>query len=85
MLHVATAYDSDQARLTSLPLDTTLAEMVRPVYETLPGWQTDISRVRRFRDLPASAQRYVERVEALVGAPVSVISVGPERDQAIVR
>lgn len=85
VLHVATAYDTDQARLTTLPLDTALAGTVMPVYEALPGWQTDLSRVRRFRDLPANAQRYVERIEALVGAPVSVVSVGPERDQAIVR
>ncbi|WP_119065285.1 adenylosuccinate synthase [Aggregatilinea lenta] len=84
-LHIATAYDTAQERVTSLPLDTATAESVTPVYEALPGWHTDISRVRRFKDLPANAQRYVERIEALVGAPVSVVSVGPEREQAIVR
>jgi adenylosuccinate synthase len=84
-LHIATAYDTPQGRVTTLPLDTAATDEVVPVYETLPGWQTEITRLRRFRDLPTNAQRYVERVEALAGAPVSVISVGPEREQAIVR
>jgi adenylosuccinate synthase len=65
----------------------TLGEVARaePVYETLPGWQEDLSRVRRYADLPDNARRYVERVEALVDVPVALISVGPGRDETIVR
>jgi adenylosuccinate synthase len=57
----------------------------RPIYETLPGWQEDIIGVRRFEDLPSAAQTYVRRVEELAGVPATYISVGPGRDQTIVR
>jgi len=85
VLHIATAYETDEARLTAFPLDAETAERVRPLYETLPGWEADLGDVRCFEDLPAEAQRYVERVEALAGVPVTLISVGPEREQAITR
>ena len=56
----------------------------RPIYETLPGWQTDISAIRAKEDLPANALRYLERIETLTQTPVDIISVGPGRDQTIV-
>ena len=52
-------------------------------YEFLPGWQTDISSVRNYADLPLAARRYVERIEELVGVPVHYIGVGPGRDALI--
>lgn len=85
VLHIATAYENEQTRLTALPLDAETAANVVPVYEPLPGWPEDITAIRHFEALPANAQRYVERVEALAGVPVGVICVGPERDQAIPR
>jgi adenylosuccinate synthase len=71
-------------RVTTLPASLADARAVQPVYEDLPGWKCDISHVRKFGDLPAQAQAYVRRIEEIVGAPVDMISVGPERDQAIV-
>jgi adenylosuccinate synthase len=56
----------------------------RPVYKTLPGWGTDITGCRMRGDLPDAAQDFVEFVEAEIGVPLCMISVGPERDQAIV-
>ncbi len=56
-----------------------------PVYEDLPGWSESLGAVRRWDDLPLAAQRYVERLEALAGVPVDLVSVGPEREQLIVR
>jgi len=56
-----------------------------PVYEDLPGWSESLRDVRRWEDLPPAARRYVERLEALAGVPVDLISVGPEREQLIVR
>jgi adenylosuccinate synthase len=53
------------------------------VYETLPGWTEDLTRCRKPTDLPANARRYVDRIAELVGKPVSVVSVGPDRDQTI--
>jgi adenylosuccinate synthase len=58
---------------------------VRPVYETLPGWTEDLSHIRRYEDLPATCRAYVERIEALVGAPVALVSVGPGREAVIPR
>jgi len=56
-----------------------------PVYETVPGWTEDISGVRTWADLPINCQRYVQRIEALVGAPATLLSVGPGRDEVIHR
>ena len=56
-----------------------------PIYEELPGWNEDITGAREFEDLPENAQRYVLRLEELVGARISVIGVGPGRDEIIQR
>ena len=56
----------------------------RPVYETLPGWGTDVTWCRRREELPVEARNFVGFVEERLGAPLRMISVGPERDQAIV-
>lgn len=58
---------------------------VRPVYETLPGWTEDISACRTWDSLPDTCRAYVQRIEALVGVPVGLVSVGPGRDEIIVR
>ena len=58
-------------------------EGVECVYEVLPGWKAEIGDCRRFDDLPAEAQAYVEKIEKLIGCPVGLISVGPERNQTI--
>ncbi len=82
-LRVCTAYEVDGAVLRSFPASTTVTARCTPVWEDWPGWQTPTSDVRRFDDLPAAAQSYVRRLEELLGCPVDMISVGPERDQAI--
>lgn len=56
-----------------------------PQYLELPGWQTSTRDCRRFEDLPSAARGYVERIEELCGAPVDVVSIGPDREQTIVR
>ena len=56
---------------------------VVPVYETLPGWQTEISNVRRISDLPANTRQYIERLSRIIGIPVEIVSVGPDREQTI--
>jgi adenylosuccinate synthase len=54
-------------------------------YEDHDGWDEDLTAVRKWEDLPAKAQAYVERLEELVGTPIVMLSVGPERDQIIPR
>ena len=58
---------------------------VEPIYETIPGWLTDISAARRYEDLPATFRNYVKYIEEQVGVPISIISVGPDREQTILR
>ena len=69
--------------LKSFPADAEELEHCRPVYETLPGWKTDLSKARKWADLPAAAQRYIERTAELIGLPVTIVSVGPDREQTI--
>ena len=83
-LKVCTGYELDGQLIQALPATVEEAALVQPVYEELPGWQSDITHVRHLADLPKEARAYVKRVELLLGAPVDMISVGPERDQAIV-
>ena len=82
---VCVAYDVDGARHDEMPMSQTDFHHARPVYEEMPGWWEDISECRTFAELPPNAQRYVERVEQLVGARVSGVGVGPGRDAIIER
>ena len=82
-IQVCTAYLVDGAHLESFPASVSVLGQCRPVLETLPGWQQPTSDIRRFADLPAAAQNYVHIVQSLLGCPIDLVSVGPERDQCI--
>jgi adenylosuccinate synthase len=84
-LKIGVAYDYRGQRLEHLPSEAEVLDECQPIYETLPGWQEDITGARRFEDLPPAAQAYVRRVEALAEAPATYIGVGPGREQTIVR
>jgi len=84
-LKIATAYEVNAEQSNNFPQDSEVLARCQPVYETLPGWAEDVSGVRSYADLPKQAQAYVERIEALTGARVSLVSVGPEREQLIAR
>jgi adenylosuccinate synthase len=82
-LRLCTAYERDGERVEDFPSDAFLLVRCRPVYETLPGWRRAVGGARRLADLPAGARRYVERLSELLRLPVSIISVGPDREQTI--
>ncbi len=82
-IKVCTAYQLDGQQTHSLPASGAALFRAKPEYEERPGWNEDTSGVRRFRDLPENARAYVRRIEELLGAPVHLVSVGPEREQAI--
>jgi adenylosuccinate synthase len=84
-IKVCVAYDIDGEKRTNFPADLELLERAKPVYETFPGWKTDTSAARSYEDLPDNARNYLETVEKLTGAQVSIISVGPGREQTIIR
>jgi adenylosuccinate synthase len=84
-LLVASAYELDGERLLELPADAVDLARVKPVYERLPGWSESLDDVQRFEDLPATARRYIARIEELSGVPVVAVSLGAERSRTILR
>ena len=82
-ISICTGYQWKNQRLDTFPSDAFILEECRPIYETLPGWETDLTHCRRLADLPSAARRYVERLSQLLGLPVSIISVGPDREQTV--
>ena len=86
-IRVGVAYRDpvDGREWTTVPASTSVYERLEPVYEDLPGWRADTTACRAWTDLPEAARSYVERLEDLAGAPITHVSVGPERAQMIVR
>ena len=83
-ISIATAYSTEDGGSTEeFPADTWSLESVRPRYETHPGWQSDTTRARTLADLPRNARAYLDRIEELTGAPITMVSVGTERTQII--
>jgi adenylosuccinate synthase len=68
-----------------MPINQTDFHHAMPIYETLPGWKQNISGCRSFDELPKDAQRFVEFVEARIGAQISIVGVGPGREAVIER
>ena len=65
------------------PTNVTLHKYLEPVYETMSGWNSSISDAKSYDELPAACQKYIKRLEELLEIPVSIISVGPDREQTI--
>ena len=84
-IKICTAYEIDGERVTDFPSHVDDLRKAVPVYETLPGWSEEIDHVRDYDELPAEARAYVDRISELVERPVEVVSVGPARDQTMVR
>jgi adenylosuccinate synthase len=82
-LKVCVAYEAGGVRYENLPWHQSVLHEVHPVYEELPGWQTDTSSVDRKDDLPPEALQYLQFLAAQAGAPISYVGVGPGRDQII--
>lgn len=82
-IQVCNAYEIDGERTTTFPSHVDDLRSVQPIYEELPGWKTDITGVREIADLPTNARRYLDRISELVGRPVGVVSVGPDRAQTM--
>ncbi len=83
-IKMCTAYKIDGKILNEIPASLKVLAKVEPVYETFAGWKTDISRIRRYEDLPANAKKYLERMAEVTGIKLGIVSVGPNREQTIV-
>ncbi len=84
-IKICTAYkDTRNGKIyTSYPEDVFIHKYLEPVYETHKGWGVNISNVRKYEDLPENARKYLERLEEILETPISIVSVGPDRDQTI--
>jgi adenylosuccinate synthase len=84
-IKVCVAYEKDGKRLDVAPDSAIAIETSKPIYEMLPNWTENIQNIRSFSDLPKAAQEYIEFIEKQTGTPISILGVGPEPDQIIIR
>lgn len=82
-LQLCVGYELDGEQIDLLPMGADDIARCQPIYETLPGWSETSVGVTRFDDLPANAKRYLQRIEAVTGVPVHVVSTSPDRDHTI--
>jgi adenylosuccinate synthase len=84
-LKICTAYELDGKIVKTVPASLSAYNKCRPVYEELPGWDEDITGVKSFDELPATAQAYLKRIEELTGVEIVMFSVGPDEKQTVIR
>lgn len=84
-LKVCRAYEVAGWETTFFPANIARLARAEPIYETLSGWNDDITAAASFDELPANARHYVQRIEETVGRPIEMIGVGPQRSQTIIR
>ncbi|MBN2008496.1 adenylosuccinate synthase [candidate division KSB1 bacterium] len=84
-ISICTAYKCGNKRIEDFPADVTILEQCEPEYTTMPGWKTSTREARTFEDLPKNAQKYLQTIEKMTGTRASIISVGEDRNQTIVR
>lgn len=82
-LQICVAYELRGERISRFPCLAEDLRICKPIYETLPGWNTDVSNVRKLEDFPTNARRYIDRISELISVPIGVLSVGPDREQTI--
>ncbi|MBW1729505.1 MAG: adenylosuccinate synthase [Deltaproteobacteria bacterium] len=83
-LNVCVAYELDGKRIQSRPASLTALARCKPIYQEMAGWKEDISGARTLTELPAEARAYLKEIEEITGVPISVVSVGPGREETIV-
>ncbi|MGC5326469.1 adenylosuccinate synthase [Brevibacillus sp. SYSU BS000544] len=83
-LRICTAYKYNGEIVEEFPANLNILAKCEPVYEDLPGWDEDITGITNLNDLPENARHYIERITQLTGIPLSIFSVGPDREQTVV-
>ncbi len=82
---ICTGYNINGKKLSYFRADVETLAQAEPIYETMPGWHANLSECKTFDQLPAEAKNYVKRLEELVGVPISMVSVGPDRTATLMR
>ena len=80
---VCVAYRHRGREITDFPNRTEVVEACEPVYRNLPGWKSETKAIRKWEDLPANARGYIEALQSLMGVRVSIVSIGPRRNEII--
>jgi len=80
---ICTAYRYEDKFVNEFPASSKVMQGAQPVYEEMQGWEAPLDNVRKFSDLPKAAQKYVRRIEEVVGSEIILVSVGPGREQTI--
>ena len=80
---ICTAYKTEDGEILTVPKDCEDLETVEPVYEELPGWEESTYGIQDWDRLPSNARSYVERLSEVTGAPVDIVSTGPDREETI--
>jgi len=84
-IRICNGYRAGDFCYDTFPYDLRVLDHAEPIYEIVPGWNTDISSVRSYGQLPAAARAYLDRLEELTGVPITYVSVGTKRDQIITK
>jgi adenylosuccinate synthase len=84
VIKLCTGYVIDGKEVDILPVGADELSACSPIYEELPGWRESTFGVKRYEDLPLNARNYLKRIEAVTGAPIDIISTGPDREETIV-
>ena len=82
-IKICTGYEFEGKTIDILPFGADAVAKCKPIYETLPGWKESTFGVKEYGALPENAKRYLKRIEEVCGAPVAIISTGPDRDETI--
>jgi adenylosuccinate synthase len=82
-IKVCVGYEMAGRALDILPLDADEIALCRPIYDTFPGWNESTYGVTEWDKLPLNARRYLERVQQFIGAPIDMVSTGPDREHTI--
>ena len=84
-IKICTGYEKNGEVITEFPASLEELALCKPIYEELPGFDEDVTKIRNFDELPENAKRYIQRIEEVCGVHISMIGVGPGRDQNIIR
>ena len=84
-IKICTAYEYNGETFKNFPAQIKVLSEAKPVYETMPGWKQDITKIRDYDQLPENAKKYLDRIQELSGVDIKIVSVGPEREATIIK
>ena len=82
-IKICVGYQLNGKRIDHVPFNLEALKSCEPIYEEMEGWKREIKGARSFSDLPVNAQRYLRRIEGLIGAKIELTSVGSERNETL--